>query len=73
MSSRMQEVLAMLLIGDGVIGLLQPERHARLWKHGPTQYRRVMEQFVRQPGVTQFLGAVEVGLGIWWASKQHAR
>lgn len=37
---RVGEIAALLLISDGVVGVLQPERHTRLWRSGPGMYRR---------------------------------
>ena len=68
---RMTEIAALLLIGDGVVGLLQPERHTRLWRNGPAPYRAAMQPFVRNPGLTRFAAAGELALGLWWASRQR--
>lgn len=73
LSSRVKELLAILLIGDGVVALLNPQRHVHLWRRGPKVYRQLMEAFLRRPGMTQLLSAVEVVLGIWWASRQQPR
>ena len=70
-SRRVQELMAILLIGDGVVALLQPQRHVRLWTFGPASYRGFMQAFVQRPGMTQLLSAIELGLGIWWASRQR--
>lgn len=68
---RMTEIAALLLVGDAVVGMLQPERHARLWRSGPRAYRAAMEPFVRQPGLTRVLAAAEAAAGLWWASRQR--
>lgn len=70
---RVTEIAALLLIGDGVVGMLQPRRHARLWRSGPKPYRSAMEPFVRHPGLTRVLGAAEAAAGLWWASRQRSR
>ena len=69
---RATEVAALLMVGDGVVGMLQPERHARLWQSGPRPYRAAMEPFARHPGLTRVIAAAEAGAGLWWASRQRA-
>lgn len=70
---RIAEVAALLLVGDGVVGLMQPERHARLWRSGPRPYREAMQPFVRHPGLTRVAAAAEAAVGLWWASRQRPR
>ena len=65
------ETLGMMLVGDGVVTLIDPERHARLWMKGPSAWRRAMERFIEHPGITRALAAVEVGLGVWLAQRQR--
>ena len=73
LSRRMKELLAMLIIGDGIIALLFPRRHCLLWKFGPQPYRDLMQEFAARPGMTRLLGAMEAALGIWLASEQEPR
>ncbi len=72
-SKRLRESLAIVLIGDGVVALLDPDRHNRLWEKGPQSYQNVMREFVQRPGVTRWLSVLEIGLGVWLASRQKAR
>ncbi|MEX0804476.1 MAG: hypothetical protein WD688_14360 [Candidatus Binatia bacterium] len=69
---RLAESLAILLIGDGIVGLLQPRRHVVLWESGPSMWRKAMRPFVRRPGLTQLLGLAAIGFGLWLASRQEA-
>ena len=39
---RLWELAALLMIGDGMVGLLQTERHLWLWERGPERYRELM-------------------------------
>ena len=68
---RITELLAMVLVGDGVIALAAPRRHSRLWKLGPEGYRRAMEAFAERPYLTRLLAAAEIGLGLWLALRQY--
>src|SRR5262249_21884993 len=67
---RWNEVVAMSMIGDGVLAVLQPERHCRLWEFGPKGYRAVIEWCAQHPTATRLMGAAEVALGIWLGSRQ---
>ena len=70
---RLIEVVGMMMIGDGVLAVAEPERHARLWLRGPDPWRAMVEPFVRRPGLTRIAGAVAVALGYWLASRQVDR
>ena len=70
---RATEIAALLMVGDGVIGMLQPERHARLWQSGLRPYRAAMEPLVRHRGLTRAIAAAQVAAGLWWASRQRLR
>lgn len=66
---RTLEFAGILLVGDGVIGALRPERHARLWIAGPRVWREAMEPFAERPGLTRAIGAAEIALGLWLAAR----
>lgn len=68
---RLTELAGLLLVGDGVVGMLQPERHTRLWQSGPRPYRATMELFVRHPGLTRAIAVAETAAGLWLASRQR--
>lgn len=67
------ELLAMLMIGDGIIALLYPTSHPRLWRAGPPSWEAAMTIFARRPGMTRMLAAVEIGAGLWLAARQQPR
>jgi hypothetical protein len=66
------EALAMLMIGDGVLAIAQPRRHAQLWNIGPEPWRNLCSYFERRPGLTMAAGAASVVLGLWLASSLRA-
>jgi hypothetical protein len=72
-AERVQETIALLMIGDGVAAMCQPSRHMRLWQSGPEAYQEMMTPLVERPALTRMLGAGEALLGLWWASHQRAR
>ena len=41
--TQLKELVAMILIGDGVLGTLIPTRHVRRWEVGPKRWRNVLE------------------------------
>jgi hypothetical protein len=65
------QLVAMLMIGDGVIALAAPRRHSLLWKFGTEGYRRTMETFAEYPTLTRLLATTEVGLGLRLALRQY--
>ena len=71
MRKRLLETLAMLTIGDGVLGIVNPEGHVRLWKIGPSSFQKILEPFLEHQNMTRLAGAFEVGFGIWLALMQE--
>lgn len=64
------ELVAILMIGDGVLALLQPRRHMRLWNTGPEPWRKLCAYFEERPAQTMAVGALSIGFGLWLASRQ---
>jgi len=67
---RCKESIGMMLIGDGVVALLEPTRHVGLWAEGPRLWKGMMKPFVSRPGLTRFVAGLELGLGLWLSSRQ---
>ncbi len=70
---RIKESIALMMIGDGALVLFDPCRHVLLWADGPKPWRKAMSPFVKRPGLTRMAGALELGLGLWLASRQKPR
>ena len=68
---RINEVVALSMIGDGVLGLVVPKRHMLLWSFGPEGYKKVMRGFARRPGLVRSLAAVQVAGGLLLALRQY--
>lgn len=66
---RVGETVGIGLIGDGVIGLLQPEQHVARWDSGPAWWQRALRPFVGDARYTRTFAAAEiaVGLALVWA------
>jgi hypothetical protein len=71
-NEQVNEVVAMLMIGDCVLGALAPERHVRLWKIGPPRLRQALEGLAHRPNLTRMISIGGLALGIWWALRQAA-
>ncbi len=67
---RLIQLLALVMIGDGVTGVLKPRRHSLLWDAGPEPFRKAMEALVAHPVQARLLYAAEIGIGAWLASQQ---
>ena len=68
MRVQIAESVAIVVIGDGVVGALLPARHAARWVHGPGPWRQAMLPFVEHPGLTRVLGVVQVAAGLGWVA-----
>ena len=70
---RIVELLAILMIGEGVLTLIAPRKHSLLWEFGPEGYRRAVEAFAEHPTLTRLVAAAETGLGLWLALRVYSR
>jgi hypothetical protein len=68
---RAKHFMAMVLIGDGVMALVNPRNDAKAWKRGPKLWRLLMHELSNRPGLTRAIGAAQVVGGIWWALHQE--
>jgi hypothetical protein len=67
---RFSESVGMLMIGDGILGLVSPRQHCLLWHGGPRWWRDTVDWFAAHPAITRTCGATEVAAGLWLASSQ---
>jgi hypothetical protein len=63
----------MLLIGDGLLSLLDPKRHCLLWEVGPESCRELIDEFVEHPRMTRGVGFAELVLGVLLSSEQKPK
>ena len=71
MKNHLLELVAIAMIGDGVLGVLFPKGHARLWKIGPSAWQDATEQFAENPDATRILSLAEIIVGVVLAFAQH--
>ena len=65
---RIIELGALFLIGDGIMGLLKPRWHSRLWHFGPQLARAVTDELAAHPNIARGVYAAEAAIGIVIAS-----
>ena len=69
LTRRLTELLAIAMIGEGVLGLLSPRSHLLLWRVGPHGLRRLVDRLAEDPAAARALFAAEAGLGYWLACR----
>jgi uncharacterized protein YjeT (DUF2065 family) len=69
--ARAKHFAAMVLIGDGVMALVHPEKDARAWKRGPKVWQNLMHGLSERPNLTRAIGVAQIVGGIWWALHQE--
>lgn len=74
MRARLEDLLAVILIGDGLLSLIEPERHSAIWSFGPKFYRDTNRALQQHPTVTRMIGLASIALGTCLATyRQHGR
>ncbi len=71
MALRLRHVTAIVLIGDGLLALVSPERDALAWRMGPEPFRTLMSYMAKRPALTRWVGATQIAVGIWWALRDE--
>jgi hypothetical protein len=70
LTKRLLELAGLILIGDGLMGLLRPRRHSLLWHCGPELAKAVTEELADHPKTSRAIYAAELAAGIALASIQ---
>lgn len=70
---RSAEMAAVFMIGDGLLGLLQPERHVALWRSDMRAVDGLVSPFVGHPARRRLYGFLQIGAGLLLASRLHRR
>ena len=70
---RTAEMAAMFMIGDGLLGLLQPRRHVGLWRSQVAAVDGVVRPFAGRPGRRRAYGLVQVAAGVALAARLRRR
>lgn len=67
---RLIQLSALVLIGDGVMGLIKPRWHSLLWHFGPQLARAATEELADHPTTARVVYAAELAIGVALASCQ---
>ena len=70
-ASRVREMAAIFMVGDGLIGLFQPRRHVDLWREDALGAEKTVAPFVGKPGRRRLYALAQIGAGLWLASRQR--
>lgn len=68
---RTAEMAAIFMIGDGILGILQPERHVALWRSNLAAADVLVRPFGGKPGRRRMYGVLQLVAGIALASRLH--
>ncbi len=66
---RLIQLVALIMIGDGVSGLLKPRWHSLLWNVGPEAFRETMDELAKNPAKARLLYAAEILVGTWLSTR----
>ncbi len=69
---RTAEMAAMFMIGDGLLGLLQPRRHVALWRSDVPAADALVRPFADRPGRRRAYAIAQIAAGIALAAGQRA-
>ena len=67
---RLLELVAMTLIGDGVLALIGPRRHVAMWRGRSRRWNEMIETFLERPQLTRAIATAEVLGGVALAHRQ---
>ncbi|WP_433910684.1 hypothetical protein [Sphingomonas yabuuchiae] len=65
---RTAEMAAVFMIGDGLLGLLQPRRHVDLWRSDVAAVDILVRPFADHPRRRRIYGLLQLGAGLALAS-----
>ena len=72
-TQRSLEMAAVFMIGDGLLGILQPKRHVDLWRSETPALDVLVRPFEGQTGRRRAYGLLQIGAGLALASALKAR
>lgn len=73
MALKFKHITALVLVGDGILALVSPERDALAWRMGPEPFRSLMGFMAKRPSLTRWVGATQIAAGIWLAVREEPR
>jgi hypothetical protein len=70
LAKRVAEMAAIFMVGDGLIGLVQPRRHVDLWKDRALGAEHTVRAFVGHPVRRRVYALVQIAAGLALAARQ---
>lgn len=70
---RTAEMAAVFMIGDGLLGVLQPRRHVALWRSDVRAVDGLVKPFADRPGRRRAYGLLQIAAGVALAASQRRR
>ncbi|MGN7160232.1 hypothetical protein ACTHQV_10210 [Sphingomonas sp. SAFR-052] len=70
LQKRSAEMAATFMIGDGMLGLLQPRRHVELWQERAGGAEWLVRPFVGHPGRRRAYAVLQIAAGLALAARQ---
>ena len=71
MALKWKHLTAAVLVGDGLLALVSPNRDALAWRMGPEPFRTMMGYMSKRPSLTRWVGATQIAVGIWLALREE--
>ena len=69
LGKRVAEMAAIFMIGDGMLGLLQPRRHVELWDERALGAEKLVGTFDGKPGLRRGYAVVQIVGGLMLAAR----
>lgn len=69
--ARVAEMAAIFMVGDGLIGLAQPDRHVDLWKDKALGAEVAVRPFVGDANRRRLYALAQIAAGLWLANRQR--
>jgi hypothetical protein len=69
---RAGEMAAVFMIGDGLLGMLQPTRHVDLWRSDVAAVDLLVRPFADHPARRRWYGALQLAAGVALAAAMRA-
>lgn len=66
---RTAEMCAIFMIGNGIVGLAQPQRQVSLWRSDVKPVDLLIRRFDGRPGKRRVQGAMQLAAGLLLASR----
>jgi hypothetical protein len=66
---RTAEMCAIFMIGNGIVGLAQPQRQVSLWRSEAKPLDLLVRRFDGRPGKRRLQGALQLAAGLLIASR----